>query len=98
MRECILHVTDHEYDKILQLNHDAVVWSNQDMELLDGLTTLLGTEIVEEVRRYDGCRMQKHNCMNGILRVEETGAESPLMANHPDRDRSMPPWSGDFSG
>jgi len=85
MRECILHVTDHEYDRILQLNHDAVVWSNRDTELLDGLTTLLGAEVVDEVRRYDGGRMEKHDSVNGIPRVEPKGIDPALTANGPYR-------------
>jgi len=85
MRECILHVTDHEYDRILQLNHDAVVWSNRDTELLGGLTALLGTEVVDEVRRYDGGRMEKHDSVKGIPRVEPMGADPALTVNSPCR-------------
>jgi hypothetical protein len=50
MRSCILHVTDHEYDQVLQLNHDAVVWHNSDRELLKGLEAILGSDIADEVR------------------------------------------------
>jgi hypothetical protein len=58
---------------------------------LHGLTTLLGTTVVEEVRRYDGCRMQKHNCMHGITRVEEMKAGSAFTANSPERDTFLSP-------
>jgi hypothetical protein len=75
MRKCILHVTDHEYDRILQRNHDDLVWSNHDQVLLGYLQSLLGRQVAEQVRRYDECRMQKHDDLNGIPRVEEDAAE-----------------------
>lgn len=67
---CILNVTDHEYDKILQLNHDALVWNTADRTLLEGLETLLGSDTVAEIRQYDECRMQKHDDLTGLPRVE----------------------------
>jgi hypothetical protein len=70
MRKCLLNVTIHEYDRILQLNHDVVAWSNRDRELLHGLTALVGAEVVHEIRQYDECRMQKHDSLDGISRVE----------------------------
>lgn len=70
MKTCILHVTDHEYDQILQLNHDALVWSNRDNVLLDGLRALIGTEVVEQIRQYDECKMLKHDKLDGLRRVE----------------------------
>lgn len=74
MDKCILHVTDHEYDQILQLNHDAVVWTNEDTELLSRLEHVIGEDVVGQVRRYDECRMQKHDRLDGIPRIEEDEA------------------------
>lgn len=70
MRTCILNVTDHEFDRILQLNHDALVWNNADRELLAGLETLLGKNVVDQIRKYDECRMEKHTDLAGLARVE----------------------------
>jgi hypothetical protein len=70
MRKCVLHVTDHEFDRILQLNHDALVWTNRDEELLHGLASLLGRGVADEVRRFDECRVEKHDSLNGRARVE----------------------------
>jgi hypothetical protein len=73
MRKCVLHVTDHEYGKVLQLNHDALVFSNRDEELLKGLEGLLGDQVVGEVRRYDECRVEQHDSLTGHPRVEAVG-------------------------
>ena len=70
MRKCLLNVSVHEYDRILQLNHDLLAWSNRDQELLHGLGALLGDAVVHEIRQYDECRMQKHDSLDGISRVE----------------------------
>jgi hypothetical protein len=70
MRKCVLNVTEHEYDKILQLNHDAVVWKNADRELLHGLNQLVGEETVNQLRKFEECRMEKHNDMVGLPRLQ----------------------------
>jgi hypothetical protein len=70
MLKCVLNVTDHEFDKILQLNHDAVVWNNADHELLHGLSDLLGKETVEQLRPFAECRMEKHSDLAGYPRVQ----------------------------
>ena len=72
MHSCILHVTEHEYERILQLNHNALTWSNRDRELLRGLESLLGKEVVDQVSRYEGCRIQHHFELDGLPRVEES--------------------------
>jgi hypothetical protein len=79
MDTCILNVTPDEYDQILQLNHDCVVWKNQDQALLHGLETLIGKDLVEQMRHHDECRMEKHDNLEGIPRVEEgAGKHQPL--------------------
>jgi hypothetical protein len=70
MQSCILHVTGQEYDRILQLNHNALVWKNPDREFLRGLEKLLGKDVVDQVARYESCRLQKHDHLDGIARVE----------------------------
>lgn len=74
-RRCILHVTDHEYDRVLQLNHDAVAWSTRDETLLEHLEPILGPDVVEALRRCDECRMEKHDALNGLPRIEQDHAE-----------------------
>jgi len=71
MRSCILHVTDHEYDRVLQLNHDALVLKSGDRDLLERLESLLGKEVTDRVRGYDSCRVQKHDRLGDLPRVEE---------------------------
>ena len=75
MTRCILNVTTHEYDKVLQLNHDGLVWDSRDEELLHGLEAVLGEETVNQLRQYDQCRMRKHDTLNGLARVEEDGKQ-----------------------
>jgi hypothetical protein len=75
MRRCILHVTDHEYDQILQLSHDAVLWDTRDRALLEGLRAIVGQEAADRISAYDQCRMQKHNWLEGPVRVEEDATE-----------------------
>jgi len=75
MRRCILHVTDHEYDQILQLNHDALVWNTQDHAVLEGLKAVVGQDAADRVGEYEQCRMQKHNWLEGQVRVEEDAPE-----------------------
>ena len=75
MRNCILHVTDREFPEILQLNHDAYVWNNQDEVLLEGLEPILGREVVDCIREYEECRMQPHHSIDGLPRVEEDTTE-----------------------
>jgi hypothetical protein len=67
--KCILNVTDHEYNKILQLTHDAVEWSNTDLGALERLETLLGSGVVAAISRYEECRMEKHHDISGLPRV-----------------------------
>lgn len=62
---CILNVTDHEFDQILQLNHDSIVWSTADRFLMDHLSDMIGYETVEEMCKYDACRMEKHDDVIG---------------------------------
>ena len=69
MRKCILNVTPHEYDQILQLNHDRVEWDNTDRSLLKGLEAILGSEVVTVMREYEECRMEKHDDNSGMPRV-----------------------------
>ena len=72
MRSCILHVNEHEYNKILQLNHNALTWRNGDAKLQEGLEALLGKDVAEQVFGYESCRLQKHDSLDGIARVEES--------------------------
>jgi hypothetical protein len=67
--KCILNVTDHEYDKILQVTHDAVEWSNADVHVLNALGALLGDDVVAAIKRYDDCHMEKHDDVSGLPRV-----------------------------
>ena len=81
MRKCILHVTDQEYAEILQLNHDALVWSTQDAALMEGLTHIVGPDVVEQLQQFDECRMEKDNQLDGQNRVDvDTSQESPTPA------------------
>jgi hypothetical protein len=70
MTKCILHVTDHEFDKILQLNHDSVVWKNTDREVREGIAVLIGKDVAEQVSKFDECRVEKHHELAGFPRVE----------------------------
>lgn len=67
---CILNVTNREFDRILQLNHDELVWSTEDSTLLNRLSYLVGADAVEEMRHYDECRMEKQDKIRGIYRIE----------------------------
>ena len=67
---CILNVTEREYAKILQLNHDAVVWKTSDRQLLHNLEKLLGSKPVREMRAFEECKMQKQPELEQSLRVE----------------------------
>ena len=75
MRRCILHVTDHEFDEILQLNHDALVWDRHDRAVQEGLKTIVGPDVADQISEYAQCRMEKHNWLEGHARVEEDTAE-----------------------
>jgi hypothetical protein len=68
--KCVLNVTDQEYGKVLQLNHDSLVLNKRDESLLQGLEALLGPGVADELRRYDECRMQPHHSLAGLRRVE----------------------------
>ena len=70
MTKCVLNVTDHEFDRILQLNHDTVVLNNTDHELLEGLEGLVGKDTVDQICKFDECRMEKHHGMVGIPRIQ----------------------------
>ena len=70
MSRCVVNVTDHEFDKILQLNHDALVWRNTDHEMLEGLKPLLGQDTVAQLGRFEECRMEKHHDLAGVPRIE----------------------------
>lgn len=85
MKNCIVHVTDREYPEILQLNHDAYVWSTEDETLMEGLVTVLGEDVVDQLREYDECRMQPHHSIEGLPRVEEDMTETATAQNLMDR-------------
>ena len=80
--KCILNVTDHEYDKILQLTHDAIVWNNRERHILQGVAALLGSQVAAEIKRYDECRMEKHHDISDLSRVEPA---SGLVESAPTR-------------
>lgn len=86
MKRCILNVTNHEYDEILQLNHDALTWSPGDKALLHGLGAILGEGLVERLQQYEECRMQKHDALDGIERIQE---ETPI-PTLPDQGLLLP--------
>jgi hypothetical protein len=67
---CTLNVTDREYDKILQLTHDAIEWTNTDPHILEGVGDLLGRNVAVDLRDYDEIRMEKHDSVSGLPRVE----------------------------
>jgi hypothetical protein len=67
---CILNVNECEYDKILQLNHDAVVWKTSDHHLLQDLETLLGDDTIRQMSAFEECRMQKQPELDGHARIE----------------------------
>lgn len=67
---CILNVSDHEYDKILQLTHDAIEWTNMDAHVLEGVAKLLGRDVAVNLKKYDEIRMEKHDDISNFLRVE----------------------------
>ncbi len=75
MNACLLNVTPDEYDRILQLNHDSLAWSNQDHALLHGLEMLVGKDCTDQIRQYDECRMQKHDSLEGVPRVQPDDRE-----------------------
>jgi hypothetical protein len=83
MTRCLLNVTTHECDKVLQLNHDGLVWDNRDEQLLHGLEAVLGEETVNQLRHYDQCKMQKHDTLNGLARVEEDRKQELEGSNRP---------------
>jgi len=68
--QCVLNVTDQEYARILQLNHDAVVWTHQDKQLVHGLELLLGKEVADQVGKFAECRMEKQHDLAGLPRVQ----------------------------
>ena len=68
--KCILNVTDHEYDKILQLTHDAIAWTNTDAHVLEAVADLLGRDVALELKKYDEIRMEKHEHLSDLRRVE----------------------------
>ena len=68
--QCVLNVTAQEYDSILQMNHDALVWNNRDKKLLHGLELLLGKEVAEQVGQFEECRMAKRRDRASVPRVQ----------------------------
>jgi hypothetical protein len=68
--QCILNVTDHEFDKLLQLTHSRTRWSTRDCYVQRGIANLLGRQVATEVRDYEECRMEKHDELWGFDRVE----------------------------
>jgi hypothetical protein len=79
MRNCILHVTDREFPRILQLNHDGLLLRQRDEELMEGLVRILGIDVVDQIRDYDQCRVQAHHSLDGLPRIEEDAAEPAEM-------------------
>jgi len=78
--KCILNVSDHEYDKILQLTHDAIEWTNTDAFVLEGVAKLLGRDVALNLRKYDEIRMEKHDDLSDFLRVEPSRKKSKAYA------------------
>jgi hypothetical protein len=68
--QCILNLTDHEYDKILQLTHSRTRWNTRDRYVVRGIASLLGRRVAAEIREYEECRMEKHNELYRYDRVE----------------------------
>jgi hypothetical protein len=67
---CVLNVTEQEYAKILQLNHDALVWNNSDKDLLRKLEVLLDKDIVDRLRQFEECRMEMQHDLGRVPRVQ----------------------------
>jgi hypothetical protein len=68
--KCVVNVTDQEFAKILQLNHDALVWKTDERQLMEDLEILLGSQAVNEMRGFEECRMVVQADMNGKPRIE----------------------------
>jgi hypothetical protein len=89
---CTLNVTDREYDKILQLTHDAIEWTNTDPHILEGVGGLLGRNVAVALREYDEIRLEKHDSVSGLPRVEpsrnvnESKKKDPRAADIPARN------------
>ena len=81
--KCILNVTDHEYDKILQMTHDAVEWRNTDAFVLKRIAAFLGRGVAAELKAYDEIRMEKYDDISDLPRVEP--APELLAATPPRR-------------
>lgn len=67
---CVLHVTEQEYARILQLNHDRLVLNNRDEKLLHGLESLFGHDVAHAVRGLEECRVEKHDSLGGMRRLD----------------------------
>lgn len=68
--KCIVNVNDREFAKILQLNHDAVVWKTDERQLMQDLEKVLGTQTVNELRGFEECKMQVPPLHSNKPRVE----------------------------
>jgi hypothetical protein len=68
--KCIVNVTDREFAKILQLNHDAVVWKSSDRQLMAELEKVLDNETVNALRVFEECKMQVTPLDSNKPRVE----------------------------
>jgi hypothetical protein len=79
--KCILNVNEREYDKILQLNHDAVMWKTTDRELLRSLEKLIGPEAVADMVGFEECKMQKQTEPGCHPRIEpdDSVVETPAL-------------------
>jgi hypothetical protein len=88
---CIVNVTEREYDKILQLNHDAVVWKTSDQNLLRDLEPVLGGPTVRQMCAFEQCKMQKLNDLAGHSRIEPDRNEPEDAAKDPNDRRDAAP-------
>jgi len=82
----VLNVTDHEFDKILQLTHDAIEWTNTDVHVLEGVANLLGNDVASKLKTFDDIRMEKHDSISDLPRVQLLRERKPNM-NKPNTNR-----------
>jgi hypothetical protein len=92
--KCILNVSTHEHDAILQLNHDSLVLNSQDHHLMTALEGMLGSETADEIRRYDECRVQKQDSLAELPRVEAINETKDPSANEDTTKRPFETLSG----
>jgi hypothetical protein len=43
--------------------------------VLEGLKAILGPEVADQISEYEQCRMEKHNWLDGHVRVEVDPSE-----------------------